>query len=213
MARDPSSCTAPGESNAWLTRNGGAPGPVDTTQGALLPAHRRRPGQYFLPVSIPARRGSCRWAHPLRHAGRIPQLHAQRRHSRNQRPSLTLAREAAFFGVRNGADAATRVEFRPSGRSPGHRLCRAAGPLAGAALGRRRRHKEQLARLLGGGDTPALLFTASRHRLRQRPSTPAAPTGRAPVQRLGRGQGAPSDRQFFTADDIGTDREPDGAGC
>jgi hypothetical protein len=74
----------------------------------------------------------------------------------------TLPRQAAFFGVRNEGDQATGqtadelvtplADTVVGNKEKGWDLCAYLGPRA---------DKARLSRLLGGGDTPALLFSAS----------------------------------------------------
>jgi hypothetical protein len=122
---------------------------------------------------------------------------------------VALPRRAAFFGVRNKADRATQ-------RSADHLVTPLAERIAAAepawevrtALGDAAL-KADLGRLLGGAETPALLFTAS-HGVRFDPGDPrqiahqgALLCGDWPGPL--RHQGPITDDLYFSADDVAAD--------
>lgn len=206
-ALDPRFIYRPGEAkNAWLARNGGAPGPVDP----------RKVPYYLLIVGDP-QQISYRFQHQLDVAYAVGRIHfdtLDEYHSYARsvaaaedpaRP-LVLAREAAFFGVRHAGDHATALSTDQlvtplaaalEGKLAGWRMPRW---LAGQAS------KDQLRRLLGGEDTPAFLFSAS-HGLGF--STPGHSLQRteqgAIVCSDWAGAGPVQDSMRLTADDIGSD--------
>ena len=117
-----------------------------------------------------------------------------------------LAGEAAFFGVHNELDSATALSAQ-------HLVTPLAATIEGKLAHWRVRRlmqeqasKTQLARLLGGAETPAFLFTAS-HGM-------GFPVSGHPRQRAEQGalicsdwpgQGIPRGRHFLAAEDIGSD--------
>jgi hypothetical protein len=152
----------PGESkNAWLTRNGGAPGPVDPRQ---VP--------YYLLIVGDPQRIPYRFQHQLSvahavgriHFDTLDEYHSYARSvvaSEDQARPLALARRAAFFGVRNKIDYATQLSSRQLVTPLADAL---SGKLAGWQVQRWMESdasKAQLSRLLGGDSTPAFLFSAS----------------------------------------------------
>ncbi len=199
----------PGESkNSWLARNGGAPGPVDP----------RKVPYYLLIVGDPARipyqfQYQLDVAHAVGriHFDTLDEYHSYARSvaaAEDPTQPLTLAREAAFFGVRNGTDMATRL-------SATHLVAPLVEAFAQQQENWQVRHwreaaasKEQLTRLLGGDETPAFLFTAS-HGIgfgqsghpRQRSQQGAILCSDWP------GQGTPLAQHLLCADDIGADAQ------
>jgi V8-like Glu-specific endopeptidase len=156
----------PGESKLdYLGRLGVGPGPVDPKKGV----------PYFLllvgdPQAIPFR---VQYQLDVQYAvGRLwfDTLDEYRRYAHSvvaaETGKVQLPRRAAFFGVSSPDDRATGL----SARSLVTPLAQALGgkPLPDqpawdlrTAVGDGQATKAQLARLLGGDDTPALLFTAS----------------------------------------------------
>ncbi len=159
---DPKFFYRPGESmNAWRSRNGGAPGPVDP----------RRLPYYLLIVGDPQRipyhfQYQLDVAHAVGriHFDTLDEYHSYARSvvaSEDPARPLSLARRAAFFGVRNQIDYATQLSSRYLVDPLADAL---DGKLAGWQMQRWMEgdaSKAQLARLLGGDSTPAFLFSAS----------------------------------------------------
>ena len=152
----------PGESmNAWRSRNGGAPGPVDP----------RRLPYYLLIVGDPQRipyhfQYQLDVAHAVGriHFDTLDEYHSSAASvvaSDDPARPLSLARSAAFFGVRNKIDYATQLSSRylvnPLADALGEKLAgwQVQRWMEGEAS------KAQLSRLLGGDSTPAFLFSAS----------------------------------------------------
>jgi hypothetical protein len=73
----------------------------------------------------------------------------------------TLPRRAAFFGVRNAADPATQVSADHLIKPLAERIADAQAEWQVATILRDEATKARLGQLLGGGDLPALLFSAS----------------------------------------------------
>ncbi len=123
--------------------------------------------------------------------------------------SLELPRTASFFGVENGGDKATRLSARQL-TAPLSDYLREKHPdwQVAARLGEQAT-KANLARLLGGDDTPALLFTAS-HGMgfphgdqRQLAHQGALLCADWPGAAAWRGQGPIPQDHYFAGDDLG----------
>jgi hypothetical protein len=159
---DPKFFYRAGESmNTWRSRNGGAPGAVDP----------RRLPYYLLIVGDPQRIPfEFQYQLDVAHAvGRIhfDTLDAYHSYATSVAASedptrpLALARDAAFFGVRNQVDYATQLSTQylvnPLADALDERLTawQVRRWMEGEAS------KAQLSRLLGGDSTPAFLFAAS----------------------------------------------------
>ncbi len=197
----------PGESkNAWLSRNGGSPGVVNP---AKIPYYLLIVGD---PVAIPFR---FQYQLDVAHAvGRIhfDTLAEYESYARGVATAEAVgqppkpARKAVFFGAANGSDRATQLSSTDL-----------IAPLAGAFSQRlgnwqvqtwngAAASKTQLARLLGGDDTPAFLFSAS-HGMgfgqvghpRQRDEQGALICSDWP------GLGAPTGQHYLAGHDIGDD--------
>ena len=200
----------PGESkNEWLVRNGSGPGPVDPRK---LPYYllivgdpQRIPYQFQYQLDVAHAVGRI-------HFDTLDEYHSYARSvaaAEDPKQPLALARHAAFFGVCNGPDPATQLSAAqlvdPLATAFAQQLSQQAGWQvqhweAAAA------NKAKLARLLGGGETPAFLFSAS-HGAGFSQSGDARQRGQqgAIVCSDWPGRGAPEEKHVLTADDIGDD--------
>ncbi len=197
----------PGESkNTWLARNGGAPGPVDP---------RKLP--YYLLIVGDPQRIPYTFQYLLDGAHAVGRIHFDTLDEYHSYAASVVAAEetgvssaapgeAAFFGVHNKLDRATALSAQ-------HLVTPLAAAMEGKLAHWRVRRlmqeqasKAQLARLLGGGETPAFLFAAS-HGM-------GFPGSGHPRQRAEQGalicsdwpgQGIPRGRHFLAAEDIGSD--------
>jgi len=204
---DPKFFYQPGESmNAWRSRNGGAPGAVDP----------RRIPYYLLIVGDPQRIPfHFQYQLDVAHAvGRIQFDTLDEYHSyatsvaASEDPArpLALARNAAFFGVRNKIDYATQLSSRELVTPLADTI---RDKLAGWQVQRwmdADASKVQLSRLLGGDSTPAFLFSAS-HGMGF--SASGHPRPRAEQGALicsdWPGAGPVQDTMKLSADDVGSD--------
>ena len=205
---DPKFFYRPGEaSSRWLSRNGGAPGqPVDP----------KKTPYYLLivgdPDKIPYR---FQYQLDVTHAvGRIhfetlDEYHSYARSvvaAEDPARPLALARDAVFFGVHNERDRATALSTEhlvtPLTKALEDKLAnwRVQRRMEGQAS------KDQLARLLGGAETPAFLFSAS-HGMGF--STSGHPRQQAEQGAIvcsdWSGAGPVGDAMRFSAGDIGSD--------
>jgi hypothetical protein len=194
----------PGESkNAWLSRNGGAPGVVDPVK---VPYYLLIVGD---PAAIP-----FRFQYQLDVAHAVGRIHFETLAEYESYAGSVAAAEAAdqplgkaaFFGVRNPGDRATQLSstdlVAPLATAFSQRLQSWQVQTWNGALA----NKTQLTRLLGGADTPAFLLSAG-HGLgfgqnghpRQRSEQGALICSDWP------GMGAPTEQHYLTAHDIGDD--------
>jgi hypothetical protein len=205
---DPKYLYRPGEaSSSWLARNGGAPGqPVDP----------KKTPYYLLIVGDP-QKIPYRFQYQLDVTHAVGRIHFETLDeydsyarsvvaAENPAKPLALERNAAFFGVRNERDRATAL-------STEHLMVPLTSVMERKLAGWRikcvmedQASKAQLARLLGGAETPAFLFSAS-HGLGF--TTSGHPRQRAEQGAIvcsdWSGAGPVGDAVRLTGDDIGTD--------
>ncbi len=150
----------PGEAKAkFLARHGAGPGPADP---AKVPYYLLLAGS---PEAIPYRFQSqldVQYAVGRLHFDTVEE-YARYAESvvRAERDPVKLARQVSFFGVANDGDVATRLSTEHLVTPLVDYLRQNRSDLqVGACLGEQAT-KANLARLLGGADTPALVFTAS----------------------------------------------------
>jgi len=143
----------------WLARHGAAPGPADPEK---VPYYLLIVGS---PEAIPFRFQSqldVQYAVGRIHFDSLEEYASYARsvaasETRDVKPS----RDVAFFGVANEDDRATQLSAAELVEPLRDHLANAAGDWTFRSFMREEATKEQLAQLLGGGQTPALLFSAS----------------------------------------------------
>ncbi len=200
----------PGESKLrFLGRHGAGPGPADPDR---LPYYLLLVGdpeaipfsfQYQLDVSYAV--GRVCFDTPEEYARYAATVVAA------ERGEMARPRRAAFFGVRNPGDRATEKSHDLLIGPLARQLAREIPGWEWSGVCREEATRERLARLLGGEETPALLFTAS-HGLgyaRSDPRQRGRQGGLVCQEWEGPGDhGGPS--PYFTAGDLSDEARPGG---
>ena len=198
----------PGETkNAWLARNGSSPGVVDP----------RKVPYYLLivgdPQTIP-----YRFQHQLDVAHAVGRIHFETLEEYNNYArsvvaaeegngtTLTLPRNAAFFGVRNRGDRATSLSTEHLVSPIAETFAKDYPDWEVNTWLAEEATKSQLSELLGGDKTPAFLFTASHGMGFKRIDHPQLlPHQGALICSDWRGRGPVRETDYFSADDLGSD--------
>jgi hypothetical protein len=159
---------SPGDSkNGWLSRAGGEPGPVDPTRTPyyllILASPERIPFRFQYQLDVQYAVGRLWFDGPDaldRYATYAQSVVAAETGQLGGLP-WSLARKAAFFGVRNDGDTATGLSAEYLVKPLAAHLAADQPTWQVTTCLNEQADKIGLARLLGGDDTPALLFTAS----------------------------------------------------
>ena len=158
----------PGDSkNGWLGRAGGEPGPVDPARTPyyllILASPEKIPFRFQYQLDVQYAVGRLWFDGPDaldRYAGYARTVVAAETGQLAGQP-WSLPRKAAFFGVRNARDTATDLSAEYLVKPLAKYLAADQPSWQIATHMDEQADKLGLARLLGGDDTPALLFTAS----------------------------------------------------
>jgi hypothetical protein len=159
---------SPGDSkNGWLGRAGGEPGPVDPARTPyyllILASPEKIPFRFQYQLDVQYAVGRLWFDGPDaldRYAAYAQAVVAAETGLLAGQP-WSLPRKAAFFGVRNEGDIATGLSAEYLVKPLAQYLAADQPSWQVATYMDQQADKAGLARLLGGEDTPALLFTAS----------------------------------------------------
>ena len=158
----------PGDSkNGWLGRAGGEPGPVDPARTPyyllILANPEKIPFRFQYQLDVQYAVGRLWFDGPDaldRYANYAQTVVAAETGQLSGRP-WSLPRKAAFFGVRNAGDTATGLSAKYLVKPLAEYLAADQAAWRVTTCMDEQADKASLGRLLGGDDTPALLFTAS----------------------------------------------------
>jgi hypothetical protein len=158
----------PGDSkNGWLGRAGGEPGPVDPARTPyyllILASPEKIPFRFQYQLDVQYAVGRLWFDGPDaldRYASYAQTVVAAETGQLAGQP-WSLPRKAAFFGVRNDGDTATGLSAEYLVKPLAAYLAADQPAWQVTACMDEHANKASLGRLLGGDDTPAMLFTAS----------------------------------------------------
>ena len=150
----------PGESKSqWLARHGAGPGAADPEKVPyylmIVGSPSEIPTQFQSQLDVQYAVGRIHFDSPQEYANYASSVVAA------ETGSLNLPRQASFFGVANPGDKATRLSSKYLIEAVYDKFKPKLSDWQLNAYLREQATKDQLQRLLGGDQTPALLFTGS----------------------------------------------------
>ncbi len=200
----------PGETKAkFLARHGAGPGPADPAKVPyyllIVGSPERIPYRFQSQLDVQYAVGRLHFASAQEYASYAESVVAA------ESGRVELPRQVSFFGVENEGDKATRLSTRHLVSPLADYLREKAAEWQVSSFLKEDASKANLSRLLGGADTPALIFTAS-HGMefpngdrRQLPHQGALLCQDWPGPKAWRGKGAIPQDFYFAGDDLGGD--------